>query len=211
MSDATGAGRPILRLAGFGVRHRRSPQAAVADVDLTLAAGDVAVVTGGPGSGKTSLLHGLLGVTRSSGEAQVLGSQPGDRSLAGRIGFGPQGNPAPEGARVGELVALVARLRGVPDPRGEAARALARCGLADAAGEVARRLDTEGGRRLSLSLATAGAPALVLLDDPWESPETAAAIEPTLAGGGAVLVTTDRPEGLPKLGPIRLTLAAAAE
>lgn len=209
MSAATAAGRPLVRLAGFSVRHRRSPQAAVQGVDLTLGAGEVVVVTGGPGSGKTSLLHGLLGITPSSGEAEVLAARPGDPAIARRIGFGAQGNPAPPGARVGELVTLVGHLRGLPDPHAEAIGALERCGLGDAPGRIAAGLDTERARRLSLACATVGAPELVLLDDPWESPETAAAIEPTLAGGGAVLVTTDQSAGLPKLGPVRLELAPA--
>lgn len=208
MTLASSAGRPPLRLAGFSVRHRRSPQAAVDGVDLTVGPGDIAVVVGGPGSGKTTLLHGLLGVTPSSGDAELLGAPAGDPALRRRIGFGPQGNPAPPGARVGELVELVGRLRRIGDLTGQVGATLERCGLGDSREVPAARLDAEGARRLSLACATIGAPALILLDDPWESPETAAAIEPALAGGGAVLMTTDREGGLPKLGPTRLELTA---
>jgi ABC-type protease/lipase transport system fused ATPase/permease subunit len=73
-----------------------------------------------------------------------------------------------------------------------------------------RRLDAEGFRRLSLALAIAGDPDLVVLDDPWVLSDTLREIAGARARGAAVLVASDRPGGLaPALGR-RLVLAGGA-
>ena len=73
-----------------------------------------------------------------------------------------------------------------------------------------RRLDAEGWRRLSLALAIAGDPPLVVLDDPWVLAETLREIDRARERGAAVLAASSRPAGLaPALGR-RLDMADGA-
>jgi len=68
------------------------------------------------------------------------------------------------------------------------------------------RLDAEGFRRLSLALAIAGDPDVVVLDDPWALTETLAEIRRARARGATVVAASRRPAGLgPALGG-RVTL-----
>jgi ABC-type multidrug transport system ATPase subunit len=160
------------------------------------------VLTGPGGAGKTTALRGLLGLTPCTGEVRVMGAPPGDPAALRRVGYAPQARPAAGGLTCHEAVAAVARLRGAAP--GEAGRALRRAGLGPASG--ARRtegLDVEEARRLGLALAIAGAPLLLVLDDPWEFPETMRQIADARARGGAVLVATDEPAGFPAaVGPV---------
>ncbi|SDD74983.1 ATP-binding cassette domain-containing protein [Aquimonas voraii] len=62
---------PLLRLRGFGLRYPRAERAAVRGVALALARGECLAVLGASGSGKSSLVRGLLQLTeaRIEGEA----------------------------------------------------------------------------------------------------------------------------------------------
>ncbi|MDX2233961.1 MAG: ATP-binding cassette domain-containing protein [Hyphomonadaceae bacterium] len=84
---------PAIDLAGVTAGWRgRAP--ALVDVSLTLAAGATAVVHGGPGAGKTALLHVLrAAMIPTAGRAAVLGSDIASlapavrRALRRRIGY----------------------------------------------------------------------------------------------------------------------------
>ena len=62
---------PLLRLRGFGLRYPQAARAAVQGVELEVAAGECLAVLGASGSGKSSLVRGLLRLTaaRVEGEA----------------------------------------------------------------------------------------------------------------------------------------------
>jgi len=70
-SSATETTAPLLRLRGFGLRYRGTARTAVQGVDLQLARGECLAVLGASGSGKSSLVRGLLQLTdaRTEGEA----------------------------------------------------------------------------------------------------------------------------------------------
>ena len=194
------------------VRYHGGPEPAVKGVSFRLAAGEGLLVSGGAGAGKTSLLRGLLGMVAHAGGAAMLGAPVGDPASRGRVGYGPQGEGFASGLRVREAVAgIVALRRGRAAPAGTLTDdALARAGLGYVGGWRTARLDAEGWRRLSLALAIAGDPALVVLDDPWVLSDTLREIAAARARGAAVLVAARRPAGLaPCLGR-RLTLADGA-
>lgn len=193
---------PLLVARGLEVRYDGGAQAAVTGLDLTVPPGGGVVLAGPSGSGKTSALRGLLGLENATGEISVLGAPPGDPRALARVGYAPQARPTGAGLRVGELVGAVARLRGAP--RDEAATAIRRAGLpAETARRRVERLDIEEARRVALACAIAGAPTLLVLDDPWEFPETMRQIADARARGGGVLVATDDPAGLPRaVGPV---------
>lgn len=192
------------------VRYHGGPEPAVRGVSFRLAPGEGLLVSGRAGAGKTSLLRGLLGLVAHRGAVSVLGAPVGDPSSRGRVGYGPQGvSFAPE-LRVVEVVRAVTAVRGLPDPRAAADDALARAGLQFVGDWRTVRLDAEGFRRLSLALAIAGDPDLVVMDDPWVLAETLREVAAARARGAAVLVATQRPAGIgPALGR-RITLIDGA-
>jgi len=182
------------------VRYHGGPEPAVRGMSLRLHPGEGLLVTGTAGAGKTSLLRGLLGMVQHRGVARVLDVPIGDPRARGRVGYGPQGEGFASGMRVGEAVRAVLALRR-PSVPGSPDEALERAGLTYVAGWRTARLDVEGHRRLSLALAIAGDPALVVLDDPWVLGDTLREIAAARARGAAVLVAARRPGGLgPALG-----------
>ncbi len=175
------------------VRYHGGPEPAVRGASLSLAAGEGLLVSGSAGSGKTSLVRGLLGLVACRGEILV----------SGRVGYGPQGERFATGLRVRETVAAAQALRresAVPTTR-LVERALERAGLGFVGDWRTSRLDAEGWRRLSLALAIAGDPPVVVLDDPWTFADTLREIATARARGAAVLAAARRPAGLaPALG-----------
>lgn len=189
---------------GVDVRYHGGPEPAVRGVSFTLRPGEGLMVSGPAGAGKTSLLRGILGLVAHRGRLEVLGDLPGGPLMRGRAGYGPQGTGFAPGLRVDETVMGVARLRG--GGGAAAAAALDAAGLGYVAGWRTSRLDAEGFRRLSLALAVAGDPDLVVMDDPWVLPETIDAIRGARARGAAVVVAARRPAGLAPLLGRRIAL-----
>jgi ABC-type multidrug transport system ATPase subunit len=183
----------LLSAEGLEVRYHGGPDPAVRGVALRLGPGEGLLVCGPPGAGKTSLLRGLLGLVPHGGTVRLPG--------AGRVGYGPQGDAFAQGLRVDETARMVAAARRVPEPGAAAGQALERAGLGYVTRWRTSRLDAEGVRRLSLALAIAGDPDLVLLDDPWTLSDTLHEIARARGRGAAVLATATAPAGLaPALG-----------
>jgi len=188
----------VLVAEGLEVRYHGGPDPAVRGVSLRLAPGAGLLVCGPPGAGKTSLMRGLLGLVPRGGRVRLPAAAPGG---PGRVGYGPQGAGFAEGLRVDEAARAVAAARGVRDAAAAGHDALERAGLGYVTGWRTSRLDAEGARRLSLALAIAGDPDLVLLDDPWTLSDTLREIARARGRGAAVLATSTRPAGLaPALG-----------
>lgn len=191
-----------LEVRGLEVRYEGGEQPAVAGLDLAIAPGEGLVLAGPSGAGKTTALRGLLGLVPAGGHIRVLGAPAGDPVALRRVGYSPQGRPIAATLTCEEVVGAVVALRGAPV--GEVAAALRRAGLSTAsAGIRTERLDVEDARRLGLALAIAATPRLLVLDDPWEFPETMRQIADARARGAAVLVATDEPAGFPTaVGPV---------
>jgi ABC-type multidrug transport system ATPase subunit len=196
----TGAAAALVAVDDLEVRYHGGPDPAVRGVSLRLGRGEGLLVAGPAGAGKTSLLRGLLGLVPSAGAVR----------LPERVGYGPQGGGFATGLRVDETARAISALRGATDPRATAAEALGRAGLEFVTRWHTRRLDAEGWRRLSLALAVAGDPPLVVLDDPWVLDDTLREIARARGRGAAVLAASSRPAGLaPALGG-RLDMADGA-
>lgn len=203
---ATGApAAPLVEVRDLHVVYQRGAQPAVDGVDLTLGPGDGLLVTGERGSGKSSLLRALLGLVRFGGEVRVMSAYPGTPGATAHVGYGPQGRGFALGTTPRRLVALVAGLRtGVRAVHGIDA-ALRAAGIgADQADR--HDSDVELLRRVSLACALVGDPSLVVLDDPWEFAETAAAVDAVRGRGGALIAACHDPGGLPALLGRTLTL-----
>lgn len=153
------------------VTVQRGGRDVLRDVSLTIHAGELVAVMGRNGSGKTSLLRAIAGLDEPrSGRVRVLvgGVARSPRELAGAIGYVPQ---QPASLFWHETVrAEVSSAIGIARRRGEAGGSeeeiLARVGIAELAARHPRDLSV--GQRVRAAVATvlAGAPSLLLLDEP---------------------------------------------
>ena len=75
----------VVEAEDLEVRYHGGPEPAVRGVSLALAAGEGLLVSGSAGSGKTSLLRGLLGMVEHRGRAAVLGAPVGAPSAVGSV------------------------------------------------------------------------------------------------------------------------------
>ena len=200
-SPRTATPQAVIAADDLEVRYHGGPEPAVRGVSFRLAPGEGLLISGRAGAGKTSLLRGVLGLVAHHGALSVLDAPVGDPSVRGRVGYGPQGATFAAEMRVIEVVRTAIRVRGVPGARAATDDALARAGLQFVGDWRTARLDAEGYRRLSLALAVAGDPDLVVMDDPWVLSDTLREIAAARARGAAVLVATQRPAGIgPALG-----------
>ncbi len=140
---------------------------ALAGADLEVDVGEVVLCSGPNGAGKTTLLRlcaGLLPVR--SGTAEVLGHDltRDRRSVRRSVGLVGHETFAYDDLTVAENARFATRAAG--RSRADADAALARVGLTDLGGVPHGRLSQGQRRRLSLAVALARDPALLLLDEP---------------------------------------------
>jgi ABC-type multidrug transport system ATPase subunit len=203
------AGNPAhagIVVTDLAVRYQGTPEPAIAGLSLDVAPGHGLCVTGGEGSGKTTLVRALVGlVAPVRGAVRIGGANPLEAAVRRGVGYGPERMPFPRGLRVVDAVRLVAAVRGTDQPPGVA---LERAGLPPDDRRLITRLELGDVRRASLACAIVGDPHVVVLDDPWEFPETVDVIRTALASGRAVVVATPDPGGFPDLLGARLDLAA---
>ncbi|BCL13338.1 MULTISPECIES: metal ABC transporter ATP-binding protein [Micromonospora] len=194
-------GRPVLR-----------------DVSLAVSAGEVVAVLGANGSGKSTLIRAVLGlVPLSAGQVTLFGTPLRRFRQWHRIGYVPQRLGAGSGvpATVAEVVASgrLAR-RGVLRPAGRAdraavAEALRAVGLADRAGDPVATLSGGQQQRTLIARALAGAPELLVLDEPTAGVDAvsqeafAEALRGFVDGGGTVVLVAH------ELGPLRPLISRA--
>jgi ABC-type multidrug transport system ATPase subunit len=146
---------------------------ALAGADLEVDVGEVVLLSGPNGAGKTTLLRlcaGLLPLR--AGEAEVLGhdltrDRRGVRRAIGVVGHETY---AYDDLTVAENVRFATRAAGAS--RAAADSAIARVGLEEIAGVPHGRLSQGQRRRLSLAIALARNPRLLLLDEPHAGLDT---------------------------------------
>jgi heme ABC exporter ATP-binding subunit CcmA len=175
---------------------------ALAGVDLCLHAGEVVVVVGANGAGKTSLLRacaGLLPVT--SGEATVLGVDLVTDHTTVRRHVGLLGHAAPlyDELSAAENVRFAVKALGLPVADADAA--LERLGLVGRLRTTpAGRLSAGQRRRVALAALLARRPALWLLDEPHAGLDASSRallghlVGEAAADGAAVLLSSHEPQ-----------------
>lgn len=177
-----------LRVALGGVR-------VIDGLDLALAPGDALWLEGPNGAGKTTLLRAVAGLVVSDGDVFVAGARAGSEAARMRSRFVPDAAPLYEDLTVREHATLLGRVSGRPGADEAALGWCDRFGLSE-------RLDDEPGalsrgmrQKLVLAVALAGAPALLLLDEPFNALDEeaqallASALLEHAAAGGALIVS----------------------
>lgn len=190
-----GAASPdvVIRARAIEVRYQRGGTLAVSGVNIDLRAGAGLLVTGDRGSGKSSVLRAVLGLAGPGGDITVLGAPAGDPPTLRRIGWAPQAWPFAFGLKGRDVVRMVAELGG--HGPAEADRAIDEMAV-EAPDARVESLEMEDVRRICMACAIMGEPDLLVLDDPWEFPETTDAIRRAMARGAAVLAVSSDPGGL---------------
>ena len=147
------------------VEKRYGTRKVVDRISFDAPAGKCLALLGPNGAGKTTLFKLLLGLVKPSGGSIMIGGHtPGHRAIQASIGFLPESVAFDRAVTGAEMLAFLARLKGVP--LDSCAKLLGDIGLADASN---RRIGTysKGMRqRLGLAQALLGAPRLMLLDEP---------------------------------------------
>jgi ABC-type lipoprotein export system ATPase subunit len=158
-------------------RTERGTVAAVAGIDLDVEAGRFAAIIGRSGSGKSSLMAMIGGLSRpSEGTVSIGGTDIWSLSESrlaafrnGRIGFVFQFASLLPTLRLIDNVALPAMLGGAqatPDVYARASDLLARVGLTERAEAYPSEVSAGEQRRAAIARALINAPALVLADEP---------------------------------------------
>ena len=140
----------------------------LAGVDLDVAGGDVALLRGANGAGKTSILRAAAGILRVvSGEASVLGADLvlDQRAVRRRVGLLGHASGLYDDLSVVDNVRFSLRAAGAP--AGRAGQALELLGLLGRLSEApVRSLSAGQRRRVALAALVAKDPEVWLLDEP---------------------------------------------
>lgn len=144
---------------------------AVQDLNLHIEAGEVFGLLGPNGSGKTTTILMLLGLTEPSGGwARVLGFDPVREplSLKRRVGYLPDSVGFYGELTAWENLAYTARLNGIPprEAEGRIGAVLERMGLSEAAHRPVATFSRGMRQRLGLAEVLLKEPQVVILDEP---------------------------------------------
>jgi ABC-2 type transport system ATP-binding protein len=149
-----------------GLRKTYADFEAVRGITFSVRRGEVFGLLGPNGAGKTTTVEILEGYrTRTGGDVEVLGFDPGDRSQAFRaqVGIVLQSTGIYRHIRVREAVAHFGSM--YPHPR-DVDEVISIVGLEGKESAIARTLSGGQLRRLDLALALVGDPELIFLDEP---------------------------------------------
>lgn len=212
----------VVEKLGKTVESGGRPLTILAEIDLTIAAGEAVAIVGASGSGKSTLLSLLAGLdvpstghVRIDGEDLAMLDEDARAALRGRrIGFVFQSFQLLPQLTARENVMLPLELLGFDSPRERAEAMLARVGLAERMRHYPKYLSGGEQQRVALARAFAVEPKILMADEPTGNLDatTAAQVIDLMfalnAERGTTLVLVTHDEILAQRCARRLRLAA---
>jgi heme exporter protein A len=178
-------------------------------LDIALPAGSITWLRGTNGSGKTSLMRILAGLSEpAAGDVFWNGKPARKTGREARLGLVYIGhtNALKDDLSLHEALSFLATLAEVAQPQAQALQALERLGLGNRAKAPVRTLSQGQRRRGALArLALDEVPRTWILDEPYDALDSdstrllSALITEHAARGGAVLLTSHQAVALPGL------------
>ena len=175
--------REVIRLDRVTKSYQAGAPPALAEVDLSVAAGEVLAVMGPSGSGKSTLLNLIAGLDRpSQGRVTVagrridnLGESALARFRAGHVGIVFQFFNLLDDLTVEDNVLLPAQLAGMSrrQARARARELLTRMGIERYRDAYPARMSGGQRQRVAIARALVNAPGLLLADEPTGALDTA--------------------------------------
>jgi Cu-processing system permease protein len=200
----------MIRLENVSKRYGR--RLALAGVSFDLLPGEIALLLGANGAGKSSLLRCVLGITDYEGSITVEGLDPARQGCMVRslVGYMPQAGGLHPDLSVAETVQLYSGIRGAAPERGR--HLLEEAGLVNLLQTKVGELSGGMRQRLGFMLALLADPQILILDEPSASLD--AASRSWLAGrlrelaseGRTILVSTHAGQELLDIGDRRIVL-----
>jgi len=198
--DASARTVGTVAISAAGVSKRYGSVTALDQLTLDIRCGEVFGLLGPNGSGKTTFMRLLAGyLLPSAGRLTVAGLDTVRDSLAvrRRIGYVPESAPLYRQMRVGEFLAFMARLRGLPERAVAAAveRVVDRLALGAVVDKPTRALSRGYRQRAALAQALIHDPDILILDEPTNGLDPRQIIEMrelirSLAGRHTVLMSS---------------------
>lgn len=187
---------PALEVSGLTKTFSGFP--AVRNVSFTVPAGSITGFLGPNGAGKTTTLRMALGVIRPDAGSALLFGQPPTRRTLDRVGFLPEERGVYRKMTAEQVIALFARLKGLPaaEARRRAAASLERFGLAASAGKKIKELSKGMAQKVQIIAAIIHEPDFIILDEPFSGldPVNQAMLEDVIleqaAAGRTILFST---------------------
>jgi putative ABC transport system ATP-binding protein len=208
LPNGTAPGGDLIRIDNVTKVYQAGAAPALADVSMSVAAGEVAAIMGPSGSGKSTLLNLIAGLDKPTGGSVHVAGQRidtlGEAALAKfrsrHIGIIFQFFNLLEDLTVADNVLLPAQLAGASrrKAREQAGRLLERMGIASQRDEYPARLSGGQRQRVAIARALVNSPELLLADEPTGALDTATGqeigrllTELNAAGQTLVLITHD--------------------
>jgi len=174
------------------------PRAALAGVDLSVAAGEFVTLVGPNGAGKTTLLRVLATLARpTSGTVRIAGLDPAQagEDIRRRIGFLSHRSLLYEDLTAEQNLHFYARMYDLDDGLARVQYLLTRVGLAARRHDLVRTFSRGMQQRLAVARTVLHRPQVLLLDEPYTGLDASAAQVLTrllaeLAGAGCTILLT---------------------
>jgi Cu-processing system permease protein len=200
----------MIEIATLVKRYGR--REAVAGVSCTIRPGEVTLLLGANGAGKSTVLRCLLGITGYEGRIRVAGLDPiaDGPAVRAMVGYMPQSGGLHSDLTVDETMRFYARIRNAPLEHCPAL--LEEAGLSGHASTKVGELSGGLRQRLGFALALLTDPRILILDEPSASLDTASRqwlairLREVAAEGRLVLVSTHAGQQLLGAGARCITL-----
>ncbi len=164
-----------------GISKRFGKTQALSGLSLAVPEGSVCGLLGPNGSGKTTAIRILLGLSRAdSGSAELLGTTVGGRGfkdVVSRTGSLIEGPALYGRATARQNMRIQARARGLSDDQAGIDRLLQLVGLNERANTNARGFSLGMKQRLGLAISLIGDPKMVILDEPTNGLDPSGIVE----------------------------------